>query len=108
MSKVTIETTENKIQKMKRYMQNKERKWIVGVDYFPHNTEHHKTVFPNQTMRVYFTVMAVTEEAAKARATAIYEDEFGETSSNICQQAIESTDALNVFDGDVAIKREFE
>ena len=41
-----------------------------------HTKEYHKTVFPNQTMRVYFTVMAVTEEAAKARATAIYEDEF--------------------------------
>ena len=34
MSKVTIETTENKIQKMKRYMQNKERKWIVMLTIF--------------------------------------------------------------------------
>ena len=107
MTIIKISSTENVKDKTIRLLKNEERSWVVGVDYFPHNTNHHKTVFPNQIMRVYFTVMAVTEEQAKARATAVYEDEFGETSQNICQQAVEDTDALTVFQNDAVIKKEY-
>ena len=90
-----------------RLLKNEEKKWVVGVDYYPNNTVHHSAVFGSQMMRVYFTVYAVTKEQAVARATAIYEDEFGEESKPICQQAVEETDALTVFNGDSVVRAEY-
>ena len=101
-------TTENEKQKTFRLLKGEEKKWIVGVDYYPNCTENFSMVFPSQQMRVYFTVMATTSQQAEARATAIYESEFGEESRPIAQSSIEDTTALTVYESDeIKLKKEF-
>jgi len=101
-------TKENEKQKIIRLLKGEEKKWIVGVDYYPNCTDNFSMVFPKQHMRVYFTVLATTSQQAEARATAIYESEFGEESKPIAQSSVQDTTALTVYEADeIKLNKEY-
>ena len=77
-------------------LKGEKRTWLATIEYFPNNIGDYKEYLGNDTLQVVFKVKANTEEEAREKSIAIYENEFGIESKQIAQQNIEDTDALEL------------